>query len=463
LHVLVCALIAAAAPLTALSPESVQASLDAYTSGFRGAAVAATVIEQGKVRSYFSGRAGSDGSPPDDRTMFQIGSLTKTFTATLFADMIVSGAVRPNDPIGGDLPAGVTAPRFGQLPITFANLAEQNSGLPRLPANLSPANPDDPYADYTPELLGRFLSRFTLPRAPGTRFEYSNLGVGLLGDLLARCADIPFATLLQQRVLQPLAMDDTTFDPSAQQRRRLAPGFSAGGRPQPPWTFGELEAAGGLYSDLRDMTAYVQANLAAPDGALGRAMLLAQTPKADGPQAGVRVGYVWLINVATGNTFMNGEVGGYHAFIGFNRESSSGIVVLANVADPNVDALALHLYDPSAVPQPPSPGAEPAGASGVVDPAITATAKGWFAQLRAGIVDRSRLTPEFSAFLTPSLLAQIAGGLRTLGDASGWSYRGSQRQGDVTVYEYDIDLAGARHTFSIAIAADGKIAGSRLR
>lgn len=455
-------LLLAAIPLQTPSSQAVQRSIDAYTAGFRGAVVAAALVQSGTVRSYFSGTLNSNGTPPDDRTLFQIGSVTKTFTATLFADMVLSGAVHADGAITDDLPAGVAVPRFGQMPLTFASLAEQNSGLPRLPSNLSPANVDDPYADYTPELLAQFLSHYTLPRAPGARFEYSNVGVGLLGDVLARRAGLPFATLLEQRVLQPLAMSDTSFALSPRQRLRLAPGFSQTGRSQPPWTFGELEAAGGLYSDLHDMIGFLQANLAAPKGPLGPAMALAQAPKAVGPQAGVRVGYVWLVNVAEGNTFMNGQVGGYHAFMGFNRERGTGVVMLANVADANVDALALHVLYPSAIAQPPPPGAEPSAATGE-DPAVTATAKAWFSQLRSGTIDRSRLTPQFSAFITPSLLAQIADGLRSLGDATGWTYRGSQREGDVTEYRYDIELAGARHTFSIAIAADGKIAGSLLR
>jgi CubicO group peptidase (beta-lactamase class C family) len=292
-------------------------------------------------------------------------------------------------------------------------------------------------------------------------YEYSNLGVGLLGDLLARRAGEPYGTLLTQRVLDPLQLRDTTLTLSPAQRGRLAPGYSADGHPQPPWRLGALEAAGGLFSDLRDMLAYMQANLAAPSGSLGSAMALAQAPRApdDSPNGVSRVGFVWLSNVANGNTFMNGETGGYHAFVAFNRANHIGIVMLANIADFNLDSLALHLVYPDLVPAPSPPGISP----GKEDAAVTARAKDWFHQLQTGTVDRSRLTPDFAAQLTPDFVRQVRDQLAPLGDPSGWTYLGSQTEAGVTLYRYRILLNAAPHEWTIALTADGKLAGSLLR
>ena len=134
------------------------------------------------------------------------------------------------------------------------------------------------------------------------------------------------------------------------QRARLAPGLSQAGASQPAWSFGELAAAGGLYSDMHDMLAFLHANLRRPPDRSVPAMAMAQMPRApdDSSQGETKTGLIWIVNVGNGNTFMNGETGGYHSFMRFNRAANIGIVVLANVADANVDTLALHIIYPRA-------------------------------------------------------------------------------------------------------------------
>lgn len=214
------------------------------------------------------------------------------------------------------------------------------------------------------------------------------------------------------------------------------------------------------------MVTYLRANLAAPAGPLGAAMAMAQQPRAADDSGGAtRVGFVWLTNVSNGNTFMNGEVGGYHAFVLFNRSHRSGIVVLANVADSNVDALAVHVLYPDLVAAPPPPGPPRAAATPAAgeDPAVTARAKAWFHALKSGTVDRSQLTAAFAARLTPELLQNVAAQLSSVADPTGWTYLGSTEQDDATIYRYQVELAGQTHVWSIVIAPDGKLAGSMLR
>ena len=117
----------------------------------------------GNVSVYHSGDFGPGQPPLDDRTMFQIGSLTKTFTATLLASMVLDGRVKLDQAVQSVAPQGVRIPSYGGQAITFANLAEHNSGLPRLPTNL-PGDLNDPYAAYTPALFAQFLSTYTLPQ-----------------------------------------------------------------------------------------------------------------------------------------------------------------------------------------------------------------------------------------------------------------------------------------------------------
>ena len=286
------------------------------------------------------------GAAVDERSTFQIGSVTKTFTATALAEMVQSGAVSLSDPIGKYFPPGTTAPEYNGQPIALLNLAEQNSALPRLPANLSPTDEANPYAGYGTAQLYGFLSSYQLTRAPGAQYEYSNLGVGLLGDLLAREANETYPELIERAVLQPLGLSGTTARGTAATRTRLVQGYAEDGTPQPPWDFDALAAAGSIESDLHDMLIYLHANMTPPQSAIGRAMTFAQQPRVPiGLNGILQIGLVWNTNMRSGITWHNGETGGYHAFVGFDR-AGRGVVLLANVADSDLDALAVHILAP---------------------------------------------------------------------------------------------------------------------
>jgi CubicO group peptidase (beta-lactamase class C family) len=181
----------------------------------RSAGIVAGVLDHGARRVVACGSSGSS-RPLDGDTVFEIGSVTKVFTAALLADMVARKEVSLDDPISKYLPAGMKTPTRGGRSITLGDLATQSSGLPRLPDNLAPKDPSNPYADYTVEKLYDFLSRYELTRDIGAMYEYSNLGVGLLGHLLALRAGTSYEELLTKRILQPLGMRDTaiTLSPS---------------------------------------------------------------------------------------------------------------------------------------------------------------------------------------------------------------------------------------------------------
>src|SRR6185437_12844427 len=143
------------------------------------------------------------------------GSISKVFTSTVLAEMVQDGKVRLDDSAQRYLPSSVHLPARDGKMITLANLSEQNSGLPRMPTNFHPADSTNPYADYTVQQMYDFLSSYHLPRDPGAQFEYSNLGVGLLGHVLSLAAGKPYAALERERVWTPLDMTHTaiTFTP----------------------------------------------------------------------------------------------------------------------------------------------------------------------------------------------------------------------------------------------------------
>ena len=146
------------------------------------------VIAHGALAIGDPRRVGAD-------TVFEIGSVGKVFTALLLADMAQRGKVALGDPAAQYLPPTVRMPEFNARPITLEDLATHYSGLPRLPANFAPRDPDNPYTDYTVALLYEFLSNYELPRNAGAQYVYSNLGYGLLGHILSRRAGLGYGAL----------------------------------------------------------------------------------------------------------------------------------------------------------------------------------------------------------------------------------------------------------------------------
>jgi CubicO group peptidase (beta-lactamase class C family) len=148
-----------------------------------------------------------EGDQPSGATIYEIGSITKVFTGTLLADMHERGHVKIDSPLAELLPGGVTAPVADEKPITLAHLATHTSGLPRLPSNMDPTH-HNPYADFTVEKMYAFLGGHELRRPPG-KYEYSNYGMGLLGQVLAERAGKTYEQLVIERICEPLGMSDT--------------------------------------------------------------------------------------------------------------------------------------------------------------------------------------------------------------------------------------------------------------
>jgi D-alanyl-D-alanine-carboxypeptidase/D-alanyl-D-alanine-endopeptidase len=126
-----------------------------------------------------------DGNAPDGETVYEIGSIAKTFTATLLAQAVLSGRLMLDTPVA-QLLTDFKIPSRGGTEITLEELGTQHSGLPRMPSNFAPKDPANPFADYDAAKLKAFLAEYQLPRDPGAAYEYSNLGFGLLGHALAQ-------------------------------------------------------------------------------------------------------------------------------------------------------------------------------------------------------------------------------------------------------------------------------------
>jgi CubicO group peptidase (beta-lactamase class C family) len=232
--------LAFAAPLAAQStfpPDSAIRSIMAARVGGGGSAgiVIGLLEPDGRTRFLAAGSAGP-GRSLDAESVFEIGSITKVFTGTLLSDMVRQGEVALADPVSKHLPASVQVPSRNGKDITLEHLALQNSGLPRLPANIRISNMGNPYAEYSVEQLYAFLGSYQLPRDPGESYEYSNVAVGLLGHMLARHAGISYEALVQQRILQPLGMTSTAITLTPAMAARMVAGHNALGDTVPAGT-----------------------------------------------------------------------------------------------------------------------------------------------------------------------------------------------------------------------------------
>lgn len=323
----------------AAGTPGVQSLLDQRVSGSTGVGIVVGVIARNGVKMY---QAGASGTPRalDSHTLFEIGSVTKTFTATILSTMVLDGSVKLDDPVSKYLPAGVHVPSRNGKQITLLNLATQHSGLPRLPTNMDPGGPD-PYAHYSIADLYAFLNTYQLPRDPGKSFEYSNLGVALLGDALANRAHMSYAQLLQSRVLGPLGMTETAISLTPSEQTRFAAGHDSDDDAVIPWTFEAIAPAGAIRSTVADMLKYVRCNMG--QGPLARACLFAQKPRATFPP-GNRIGLVWWSGDLEAIVHHGGDTAGYHASVAVSPDHSTGTVVLTNGGAP-VDDVAVHIID----------------------------------------------------------------------------------------------------------------------
>jgi CubicO group peptidase (beta-lactamase class C family) len=293
------------------------------------------------------------GKVADAGTVFEIGSITKTFTGTLLAGEVLSDKMRLDDPVQNYLPQGVTMPQVGDRPMTLLDIATHRSGLPRLPADFASPDPADPYAGLDEAWLWMEIGNLKLTRPPGAQFEYSNFGFGLLGDLIARREGQSYPALVRNRIFEPLGMTHSSVGMGSDLRPWLAQGYDGSGNPVAHWSFSNsaVHGLGAIYSSARDMTRFLRTAMAvagktAKSSPLADAMALAMLPRAEAMAGRTRIGLAWMSS-ATGANFMHdGGTYGFSSFIG--GDAKHGVVVLANTLQTQLTTgMALHLLNPA--------------------------------------------------------------------------------------------------------------------
>ncbi|MET7271055.1 serine hydrolase domain-containing protein [Streptomyces flaveolus] len=279
-------------------------------------------------RRYVAG-AGQKGPAPDGRTVFQLGSIGKTLTATALARAVGAGTVRLDSPLV--LPPGFTVPRGTTRRITLRDVATHSSGLPTLPANLlAEADPYNPYAHYTLEDLAAGLRQTPLDNEPGRAYAYSNLGFGLLGQALAFDG---VDAMLQRRVAAPLGLRDTTTTLRPDMASRKAVGHMAG-EAVPDWRDRVLSGAGtSMYSTVDDMLRYLDAQLRPERSPLRKAIELTQRHHFTDPATSLRLGLGWHFGALSEGrtmTWHNGGTYGFSTCAAFDRENGTAVMMMVN-------------------------------------------------------------------------------------------------------------------------------------
>jgi CubicO group peptidase (beta-lactamase class C family) len=321
----------------------------------RATGIVLGVLEaDGTTRIVWSGEAGPEAKPLGTRSVFEIGSITKVFTGILLADMVAKGEVAYSDPVSKYLPDSATMPTRDGQEITLLDLAVHHSGLPRMPSNFAPADPTNPFADYTPELMFEFLSGHELERDIGASYEYSNIGVGLLGYVLAGVAGGSYEEVIRERILMPLGMSMSGITLEGELAEWMANGHDQQGNIVPLWDIPTLAGAGAIRSDVGDMLTFLAANTGEPQSDLEKAMRESHTLREEiSEQMGV--GLNWHIRKVGEESVVwhNGGTAGFRTFAGFDPRTGVGAVVLTNSGH-GADDIGFHLIN-AGVPLTPKP------------------------------------------------------------------------------------------------------------
>jgi CubicO group peptidase (beta-lactamase class C family) len=312
-----------------------------------GTELSIAVIHEGRT-DYFGFEKGEDDfvSKDNKNSIFEIGSISKVFTSSLLAYMISEGKVKADDPIKKHMKYKLK----GNPKITLQQLSNHTSGLPRLPENIMPLlrkNPLNPYKEYNEELFTEYLKKeVQVKKEPGTEYEYSNLGAGLLGKILSDKMQSTYEEALQQYIFGPLKMKNTSTE-----RKKVSDNLVSGkdpiGMDTQNWDFDVLAPAGAVLSSVSDLQKFVTANLDGKDKALNLQQQSTFTVNENMDMA-----MAWHLLKKDGKSllFHNGKTGGYTSAMLLDTDGKKAVIILSNLSafhpkGNNIDVLAFKLME----------------------------------------------------------------------------------------------------------------------
>lgn len=305
--------------------------------------IAVAIFENDKPQFFYYGLADVGSKEPvTAKTLFEIGSITKTFTCSVLSYLVQTKAISLEDAAQNHLPSSIQLPKKNSKSVTLLHLATAHSGLPRMPGNFSPADQNNPYIDYTEKEMTAFLNNCELKNEPGTTYEYSNLGMGLLGFILTQEKNKAYGDMVKDVIFTPLGMKQTYI--SGEVTKSLATGYRDT-NPVKAWTWNSrsvLTGAGGILSNAEDMLKFLTSQWA-DNTPLSSAFKAARQERADAGGPVMQIGLGWHIREHK-YIWHNGGTGGFRSFAGFDPEKKRAIVILTN-STTGADDLGFHWLD----------------------------------------------------------------------------------------------------------------------
>lgn len=336
------AIVAAAFAITSLAGYAVAAEPDYteivakhVTPAIEAEMIPGAVIgiyKDGEVSFYPIGTLNYDqDESPTIHTLYEIGSISKVITGTLFADAIRRGELTKDTLVDDLLPEGCKTKGKDGEDLKLWHLTTHTSGWATAPLNLAPADGEKPFTGYTQEMMFEAVNATSPKRTPGTEMEYSNFAVGLLGTLVSINAGGEYETLVKERIIEPLNIENFTIELAPDQQTMLAPA-TAGGRSTKAWgKTGPMDPCGMWITNAPGLLNFAVANITGGDEDVHDSLELSREPlfTIEG-QGNICSG--WFI-YGDGSTYWhNGMTGGYSSYMAVNPKRDVAIVMLTNGA-----------------------------------------------------------------------------------------------------------------------------------
>ena len=325
--------VASSNPLVSALDKEVDSAAQSYISLLATTGLSIGILVNGKTYYYGYGEtARGNANLPDEHSIYEIGSISKTFTATLLADAVEKGKVKLDDPVSKYFPDSIPALEYQGSPVTLKMLSNHSSGIPRMPGNFHPSNNDNPYKDYSDQDLFGFYKTFKLDRKPGTEYEYSNLAAATLGIILEKVNKKSYQDLIVETICDPLGMNETREFIRKKDSIRFVKGYNEEGKYNSQWDFEAMAAAGSIRSTVSDMLLYAKAQLGKAPPALEKDFQLTHEKTFSNGAVNTALGWHYIKPGKDEVLFHNGGTGGFRTYLAVNLEKKFAVVVLSNTA-----------------------------------------------------------------------------------------------------------------------------------
>ncbi|SMF85869.1 CubicO group peptidase, beta-lactamase class C family [Paenibacillus uliginis N3/975] len=319
--------------------EDLQNFVSDYTKDRKHLHLVIGVIREGDIEYYSFCNTKKKSMIPPENMLFEIGSITKLFTSILLLEMEREKLVSSNDFVGRYV-HHVENEYLNK--ITLKNLVTHTSGLPILATNhILSKNRLNPYSNYTEDDLSAFLSNADYTDSIGS-FEYSNTGMGLLGNILCKVSGSTYDDLLKKYITSQLKMGETAVILDSEQKSRLLNGHTSTGKRVPHWDLSVHEGAGAIKSSVRDLSLFIQANLY-DDNPIASTLQKSHLPILNGDSNRY---FGWHNDKLLDKCILwhNGATYGFNSYLALNKELGIGIVLLSNYCYASI-SIVDHYFD----------------------------------------------------------------------------------------------------------------------